>query len=676
MKKTSIRTTALGITIPTLLISMISVSLLGYTAARRTLLESSNREMSYCLTGVVNDIQISLSNNRKVVEEMARAVEAVGSRMEEEDYGEVLTSFIGMNDETFGGGIWFEPYAYQPGREYFSPYCMRENGKVVYVDNYSLGEGVYYTDQDWYTEAMNISSSAVWSEPYYDDFAKISMVTSSAPFYDKNGKLLGVATTDIDLTQLQQMVVSMDINGGRAFLISSDGTYIADVDGSKLLSSKITQEDASFAELGKKIIAEKNGSGSYRQNGQRNLVWYAEVPESGWIAVISVSEKAMMADTTALGRNLLIGCVLFAILGSLLMASFIKRKIVHPLSELSETTRQIAEGNLNVTLNTHSNNEIGMVAATLEKTVAQLRNYIAYIDEISATLHEIASGRLSLKLQYDYAGDFARIKDALNEISDSLNNAMTAISDASLRVSKGSDQIAENGQLLAEGTSEQSQSIENLARTMEEITEAIQNNAVNADKANERVAHVDKEISKSTEKMNAMIQAMNQISEQSQKTGVIIQTIEEIAEQTNMLSMNAAIEAARAGEAGRGFAVVASQVRELANKSAAAVQETNALIEHTLQAVESGVGIADDTAITLKTVAEGSVEVAELIAEISRASGEQAGTVARIQNELTQISDVVRNNSEIAEESAGSSEELSAQSQLLKELVSRFQLKN
>lgn len=673
MKKKSIKTTALLITIPTLLIAMTIVSLLGYQAAKKTLLDSSTREMNYCLDSVIHSIETSLANNRMIVETMAKSMESVKERLDKDDYGKILTSFIGTNDETFGGGIWFEPYAFAPDTEYFSPYCMRENNVVTYVDNYSLGEDVYYTQQDWYTKAMNIKDSAVWSEPYYDDFAKISMVTSSAPFYDPSGKLMGIATTDIDLTELQKMVASMNIRGGRAFLISSNGTYIADEDNRKLLEKNITEEDASFATLGKEIISKKNGSGFYEADGQKYLVWYAQVPESGWISVISVSEKILLAEITALGRNLLIGCIIFAFIGSLLMYNFIQKKIVLPLRILADATQQIADGNLDVVLSNHSNNEIGAVSRTLEKTIVRLSNYADYINEISDTLHFIAEGRLSITLHHDYTGEFTQIKEALLCISDSLSTAMGSIYDSSLRVSKGSEQVADNGQLLASGTEEQAGSIETLALTVSEINTSIESNAINAGKANEKIDSVEHEIAKSSSKMDEMILAMEKISDQSNQTVQIIKTIEEIASQTNMLSMNAAIEAARAGEAGRGFAVVADQVGELASKSAEAVKNTNALIALTLEAIENGVQIADDTASSLKYVVEGSNKVAQIVGEISHTCMEQTETVAKIKDEITQISSVVKNNSEIAEESAGASQELSAQSQLLQELVSKFQ---
>ena len=276
----SIQTSLLFVIVPAVIISMAVLSLMGYLSSKAIIQTSAGNEMSQCLSVAMGSIEMSLSNNRMVAETMARGVEAVqrqavkgeqtASDWDAAAYQEILTSFVGSNPETFGGGIWFEPYQYRPEQRYFSPYCMRQNGAVTYVDNYSLGEGVYYTDQDWYTNAANTTQKSVWSAPYYDEFAQISMVTSSAPIYDETGRFLGVATADIDLTQMQQMVLSLDVvANGRAFLIDDTGVYIADEDSEKLLSANILEDDnPSFAALGRQILSQQEGSGSYTADGQ------------------------------------------------------------------------------------------------------------------------------------------------------------------------------------------------------------------------------------------------------------------------------------------------------------------------------------------------------------------------------------------------------------------------
>ncbi len=374
------------------------------------------------------------------------------------------------------------------------------------------------------------------------------------------------------------------------------------------------------------------------------------------------------------GKVVVIALVVIAAL-CVLMAIYIIRSISKPVGELDNVAKKIAEGDLDQNITYKSKDEIGTSSVNFNKTVGRLRNYVSYIDEISSVLRQIAGGNLVFDLTLNYEGEFAKVKQALEEISLSLNDTLGQINQAADQVSSGSDQVSSGAQALSQGATEQASSIEELAATINEISTQVKDTAANANAVRQQTDQTGEQVATSNEQMQEMIAAMTEISDKSGQISRIIKTIEDIAFQTNILALNAAVEAARAGEAGKGFAVVADEVRNLASKSSEASKSTAALIEGTVQAVEKGTEIANATAESLFAVVESTKGVVSSVDKIASAADQQAESIAQVTQGIDQISSVVQTNSATAEESAAASEELSSQAQVMKGLVGRFTLR-
>ena len=387
----------------------------------------------------------------------------------------------------------------------------------------------------------------------------------------------------------------------------------------------------------------------------------------------AATEESFFLYRTA---TILMAAVIIAVILVGVFFSFvIIRLIKTPISEIENAAIKMAEGDLDVEISYSAKDELGVLAAQVRRLIHKLQ---VIIDDENKFLARMASGDFTVDsiCEEEYIGGFKPLLVSFRTIADKLNHTILQISQSSAQVASGSNQVSGGAQALSQGATEQASSVEELSASINEISQKVQQNAEYAHKANDMAGFVGNEMQKSNEKMQEMIQAMNNISSCSDEISKIIKTIEDIAFQTNILALNAAVEAARAGSAGKGFAVVADEVRNLAGKSAEASKNTSALIENSLRAVENGTLIADETAASLLNTVKGVEEVAGIIGQISEASGNQAEAIAQITLGIDQISNVVQTNSATAEESAAASQELSNQSQLMKDLVGTFRLKN
>lgn len=390
--------------------------------------------------------------------------------------------------------------------------------------------------------------------------------------------------------------------------------------------------------------------------------------KKGETLVSGLREKQAMAVFTVI----LLGGISVAV--SVVFGFYITRGITQPVKELEQAARAMARGEFSaVRVAYDSRDELGSLAGDIRSMVKTLTDVLQNETYI---LNEMAEGNFSVHSEKDeyYIGEFEQLMRSMKKISRGLSELLLQISRSADNVAAGSEQVSSGSQNLAQGTTEQAASVEELTGMMSEISDQAYRNSRDAQEASEKAQMVKENATESSRSMQEMVKAMAEISGKSDEIRKIVKTIEDFSFQTNILALNAAVEAARAGDRGKGFSVVANEVRSLANQSSAASKSTAALIQSSLQAVENGRRIANETDNALAEVVSGIDNVSELLFHITDASSKQFDANRQVTENINLISEVVQTNSATAEECAAASEELASQAQLLKELVSHFKL--
>ena len=345
--------------------------------------------------------------------------------------------------------------------------------------------------------------------------------------------------------------------------------------------------------------------------------------------------------------------------------------ILEPLRAVEDVAKELTEGNLHSTLDYRSEDEIGRLAHSMRKSIRILGSYV---DDIDRAMKLFAEGNFDVKPEVEWRGDFVGILNSFMQFEESIGETIRGIQNVSNEVSSAADQVASSSNDLADGATNQAAVVEELTATVAGVSEQVENNSKSAKEISGRVDELGNAILESNGKMHEMVDSMHEINEASKEIDKIIATINEIASQTNLLALNASIEAARAGEAGKGFAVVANQVNSLADQSAQAAKESAMLIETSVKAVEKGMVIAGQTAAQLEDVAENSKIITEEVINIAETLETQTTEIRQINEGIEQINDVVQTNSATSEECAAASQEMSSESENLREMIRKFKL--
>jgi len=294
--------------------------------------------------------------------------------------------------------------------------------------------------------------------------------------------------------------------------------------------------------------------------------------------------------------------------------------------------------------------------------------------ELSTLLQAIARGDLTARMEGDFHGVFARMRDDANATVSQLTEIVGGIQMAAMSINTAAGEIAAGNNDLSRRTEQQAANLEETAASMEELTSTVRQNAESARQANQLAIGAAGVASQGGEVVGKVVTTMTDIEQSSKKIAEIISVIDGIAFQTNILALNAAVEAARAGEQGRGFAVVASEVRTLAQRSANAAKEIKDLIETSVGKVADGSALVHQAGATMGEIVASVQRVTDIMAEISAASQEQSAGIEQVNQTITQMDEATQQNAALVEEATAAARSMEEQAQALSESVAVFKL--
>lgn len=584
-----------------------------------------------------------------------------------------MWSTILNSDNIIGMGFQFEPYQYDSGIQSYSTYVTEEDAQALqcapFADYETYSREVYY-------EIPKERKKPYFTEPY--EFEGIKRVIVAYPIMYK-GEFQGSITLNIGLNKFGESVkVNKDYPTMYGALFTENGINVYDTENEEYIgmgleeyletSQKSYEEVVAGFAKGEAFHIKLKEAGAYRS------LYFVPIQAGDelWWSLTAVQENDK-------NKSIIITMIIVIGISALSLAAVISaivvvlRRNLNPLKNVVAAAHEIVEGNLDVNLTVESEDEIGRLMQAFDDMAARMK-YI--ITELSSMLGSMAEGNFNVAPADAgvYVGQYKNIAMAGTEITVRLSKTIEQIYQLSEQVSGGAEHVAGASQGLAEGATEQADSVEELNASVVEMTGQVKKNAQNAQSARQNMDITKEAVESGTEHMKHMVQAMENIKDSSSKIQNIVKTIEDIASQTNLLSLNAAIEAARAGEAGKGFAVVADEVKSLAEESALATRDIVELIQNSMEAVEEGSRVADETSEALAKIVESTEAISEMVEEISEGGKVQEEYILHINKAVDQISGVVQSNAATAQESAASSEELSAQAQNVRELLSQFEV--
>ncbi|MCI8565519.1 MAG: HAMP domain-containing protein [Lachnospiraceae bacterium] len=557
-----------------------------------------------------------------------------------------------------------------------------QRGNIVDADGLSIFDGKDYSDREYVQQAMQ--GKVYVSEPLISKVTGELSIMVAAPLYaggNQGGEIVGVVYFVPPETFLNDIVSSIKVSpNSKAYMINKNGDTIADITLDTITTQNVerdAQNDSSLKGLAA-IHAEmrqgKNGFGSFHDSDGPRYAAYAPVNGTdGWSVAITAMKKDYLTDTyVGILINILV--IIGSALASISVAVKLSNNISAPMQACCTRMTQLVQGDL--TSPVPQTNGQDETAQLTRATADMVKGLNIIINDIGYLLNQMANQNFDVQSEYHdaYVGEFQNILLSMRNLKQKLSGTIRQIDSSASQVSNASGQVSTGAQSLSQGSISQASAVQELAATINDISDNAKKTAAAADEAGQFVGQAGAQLGISVSYVKDLNTAMERISHSSEEISKIIATIENIAFQTNILALNASVEAARAGTAGKGFAVVADEVRNLASKSDEAAKATKELIENSISAVTEGGQVVNKVTDALEQTSIYAGHVTTQMDIVVKAVADQTVAISQVTEGIDQISNVVQTNSATAEESAAASEQLSAEANGLKQLVDQFTL--
>ena len=565
-----------------------------------------------------------------------RATRAADKPLAREQINEIVKATLAASSDLIGAAVTWEPNAldgkdaefadqkpYYDASGRFMPYWTRNSAGQMHV------EPIVFDPKpganDWY-DIPKKTGKVFFTEPYeYPIEGKPVLMASLVAPIMIDGVFQGVSSADFMLPRLSKILAEQKvIEGGKLSLISNGGLYASHPSAALLGKQAANIPPAGLARV-------RQGQPYEFEDAQGYLHLLQPLQIHPDIAPWSVDLSFPKAVATQSARELMLYTLIVALVCALAAGSI----LVMLVNRLTRPLRRLGR-----------------------------------------TMTDLASGDADLRVRLDVQGkdELALIGQGFNEFVAKIHSVLLKVHTSAANVAESSAEIAQGNNDLSARTEQQASSLEETAASVEQLTGTVRENADNARQANELAASAQQVARKSGAVVAKVIETMTSINASSNKIVDIISVIDGIAFQTNILALNAAVEAARAGEQGRGFAVVAAEVRNLAQRSAAAAKEIKALIDDSVVKVAAGSKLVDEAGTTMQQVVHSVQRVTRIMAEITVATAEQSQGIAQVNEAIGHMDGVTQQNAALVEEAAAAAESLQDQAAQLEEAVSVFKL--